>query len=101
MSRGLRATLNVLATTATEAVVPVLLAALDSSQREFPDQALTILLTRRSPLAEREILSRWNGMSHRWKAQVAARVGWLSAAARQAILGADADLFANGCAAAL
>lgn len=101
MSAGLSATYEVLGTTANEACVPVLLAALDASQPVLKDNALTALLNRRNPAAEGEILQRWNALPLRWQCQVRERAGWLSGAIRLAIVGADSQLYDNGCAAAV
>src|SRR5262245_52338321 len=89
---SLAATMTVLANTDNESAATVLLAALDSSQREIRDEALTAVLARHDEAAQRRILSRWNDLSARWKGQIAHRVGWLSGPIRQAIGSPDRHL---------
>src|SRR5262245_936956 len=101
MSCGLTTTFELLAEAENDAATGVLLTALDASQREIRDQALTALLRRHSGTAELNILGRWNDLSLRWKTQIAERVGWLSGAIRKAVLARDARLFECGCAAAV
>ena len=101
MSGGLQITFATLSSTKNEAAVAVLLSALDAGPRTLRDAALEAILSRRSDLAEREILSRWNQLSERWKTQIAERMGWISGAVRQAVLGNDEQLYQAGCEAAL
>ncbi|HZN33617.1 MAG TPA: HEAT repeat domain-containing protein [Pirellulaceae bacterium] len=101
MSCGLTTTFELLGEAENDAATGVLLAALDASQREIRDQALTALLKRHSGTAELNILGRWNDLSLRWKTQVAERVGWLSGAIRKAVLARDARLYECGCSAAV
>lgn len=98
---GLPTTFELLASTANEAADAVLLAALDSTHREASDAALGALLQRRNPAAELNILRRWPTMSERWKAQLAQRPGWLTAAIRATVVHRDARLFETACAAAV
>jgi hypothetical protein len=96
MPGGLAATFDVLAETANEAAVPVLVAALASSRRELRDMAFAALLRRHGPVAEAEILLRWRSLTDPWKRQILGRTGWLSGAIRQAMLRADGrDRFAQ------
>lgn len=101
MTGGTQTTFELLGNTENDAAAPVLLVALDSSQREIRDQALTALLQRHSSTAELNILGRWNDLSLRWKTQVAERAGWLSGAIKKAVLARDARLYECGCAAAV
>jgi HEAT repeat protein len=101
MTGGLATTFDLLGNTENDAAAPVLVAALDSSQREIRDLALTALLQRHSSSAELNILGRWNDLSLRWKTQIAERTGWLSGAIKMAILARDARLHECGCAAAV
>ena len=70
---GLPITFDLLANTDNEAAAPVLLAALDASQRDVRDLAFTSLLARRNATAELNVLRRWSDMSLRWKQQIAER----------------------------
>jgi HEAT repeat protein len=101
MAAGLTTTFQLLGETDNEAAAPLLVTALDASQRQIRDQALTALLNRRNSSAELNVLRRWNDMSMRWKTQVAERLGWLSGAIRKAVLNRDARLYECGCAAAV
>ena len=92
-------TLRLLATSPNEAVVPVLLAALDSDEARIREGAFPILLQRRSPDAENEILRRWSDLSEHWKHLIARREDWLSPAIRRAVMGTDVPLAILGCAA--
>jgi hypothetical protein len=101
MTGGLATTFRLLGNTDNDAAAAVLIAALDSSQREIRDEALAALLQRHSNTAELFVLGRWNELSLRWKTQIAERTGWLSGAIRMAILARDARLYECGCAAAV
>ena len=90
-------TLRVLAATSNEAVVPVLLAALENEDASVRDGVFPILLHQRSADAENDILRRWPEMSEHWKQLVIRREGWLSPAVRRAVMGDDAALAAVGC----
>ncbi|HEX5106060.1 MAG TPA: HEAT repeat domain-containing protein, partial [Pirellulaceae bacterium] len=101
MSSGLPATFELLASTANEAAVPVLVVALDSSQGDIRELAFSALLRRHSLAAEGEILRQWDSLCDRWKGQIAARDGWISGAIRQALLRSDPEHYERGCAAAV
>ena len=101
MANGLQTTFDALAATDNEAAVAVLLAAIDLPQRDVREGAFAALLSRRSERAELKILRRWGQLSDRWKALVAQRVGWISGAIRQAVLGNSAELQRAGCEAAV
>ena len=75
---GLATTFDVLTNTANDSSAAVLVSALDASQREVRDLALTALLARRNATAELNVLRRWPELSQRWKQQIADRPGWLS-----------------------
>lgn len=98
--QNLEYTLRVLAASNNDVVVPVLLAALDSEDACVRDGVFPILLQRRSPEAENEILRRWPDLSGHWKQLVIRREDWLSPAVRQALLGNDLELAKIACAAA-
>ncbi len=93
-------TLRVLAASTNEATVPVLLAALNSEDACVRDGVFPILLHRRSPEAENEILHRWQELSDHWKQLVIRREDWLSPAVRRALLSEDTKLASVACAAA-
>src|SRR3954447_21085959 len=98
---GLATTFDLLSNTGNEAANAVLVTALDASQREVRDVALTALLSRRNAAAELNVLRRWADMSLRWKQQIAERPGWLSAAIRAALVNREPKLYECGCAAAI
>ena len=98
--QNLEATLRVLAETHSEAVVPVLLAALDGGDGRIREEVIPLLLQRRSPDAENELLRRWPEMTGHWKQLIIRRDGWLTPAVRRAVLGTDLPLAAIACAAA-
>lgn len=101
MPGGLAATFEVLATTANEAAVPVLVAALSSPRRELRDLAFTALLGRHGPVAEAEVLQRWRTLPDPWKRQIQSRTGWLTNAVRQALLKAEVEPYICACEAAV
>ena len=98
---GLATTFDLLANSGNEAANAVLVTALDASQREVRDLALTALLARRNAAAELNVLRRWADMSLRWKQQIAERPGWLSGAIRAALVNREPKLYECGCAAAI
>ena len=95
--QNLDATLRVLATSSNEATVPVLLAALNSTDHCVRDGVFPILLQKRSPEAENEILRRWPELSNHWKQLVIRREDWLTPAVRRALLGDDLRLASLAC----
>jgi HEAT repeat protein len=94
-------TFRLLANTANESATALLIAALDSSQREVRDHALEAILARKSHAAELVLLRRWPELSERWRQQIADRPGWLSRAIRAAIVNGEQALFEIGCSAAV
>jgi hypothetical protein len=98
---GLATTFDILANTTNDSSAAVLVTALDASQREVRDLAITALLARRNAAAELHILRRWPDLSQRWKQQVADRPGWLSGAIRAAIVNRDPNLYRCACEAAV
>jgi HEAT repeat protein len=98
--RSLATTFNLLSNSENEAAAAVLLAALDSSQRDVRDFALAAVLDRGTPAAELTMLRRWGSLSDRWKQQIADRPGWLSNAIRASIFNRDPQLFDLACSAA-
>ena len=53
--------------TPNEAAVPVLLAALDPGDVRIGEQVIPLLLQRRNPDTENELLRRWAEMTDHWK----------------------------------
>lgn len=98
---ALATTFRLLAKTDNESAVNVLVAGLNSSQREVREQALTAILDRQSPTTELLLLRRWPELSERWKQQIAERPGWLSRAIRAAIVNRERSLFEIACTAAV
>ena len=101
MKGGLETTFAVLSQTGNESAVDLLIAALDSSDRDIQTGAVRTLLHRSSLVGKRELVRRWNELSERWKTLVADRPGRMSGAVRDAILSSDARLRTNGCDAVL
>ena len=101
MKGGLETTFAVLSQTGNESAVDLLIAALDSSDRDIQTGAVRTLLHRSSLVGKRELVRRWNELSERWKSLVADRPGRMSGAVRDAILSSDARLRTNGCDAVL
>lgn len=101
MKGGLETTFAVLLQTGNESAINVLIAALDSSDRDIQAGAIHALLHRSSAAGKRELIRRWNELSERWKTLVAERPGRMAGALRDAILNSDARLRANGCDAVL
>lgn len=97
---SLAITFNFLANADNEAASAVLIAALNASQRDVRDYALSAVLDRGTQAAELTLLRRWASLSDRWKQQIADRAGWLSNAIRAAIVNRDPQLFAAACSAA-
>ena len=101
MKSGLETTFAVLSQTGNESAVDLLIAALDSSDRDIQTGAIRTLLHRSSVAGKRELVRRWSELSERWKTLVAERPGRMSGAVRDAILNSDARLRTNGCDAVL
>ncbi len=102
MSEGLDTTLQLLKTTANEAAVRVLVPALDSPSAVIREGALTAILSRRNPAAGHgEVLRRLHALDERSRAIVEAHRERMTQALRDAVLGGDLRLCANGCAAAV
>jgi HEAT repeat protein len=103
---GIADTLHLLAETANEAAVPVLVAALKTPDRRRPKQALQALLHRADPAAEMEVLARWQYWTEPMQRLVAEKPGWLSGVIHTALSSrldsaASEELFNSACAAAL
>jgi HEAT repeat protein len=98
---ALDTTFRLLASAANESATAVLLAALDSSQREVRDESLRAILDRKSHSAELVLLRRWSELSERWKQQIADRPGWFSRAIRAALVNGETTLFDTACSAAV
>lgn len=98
---GIERTLSVLAETKNEAALPVLISALDSSDMTIQEGAIRALLARRSPIGQRELLSRLHRGGERWRQIIGEGRGQLTQALRDAVLGADVQMCANACDAVL
>ena len=85
-------TLRLLTDTPNEAAVPVLIAALDGSQRAIQDGALEAILKRRRGAGPRMLLQRWGQLSERWKRQIAEHPRQIATAVRDALLSGDGHL---------
>jgi HEAT repeat protein len=101
VSTGTRKTLKLLTDTANEAAVPVLLAALDSADRDIQQGALTAILGRRRGAGAKALVKRWGRLRARWKQQIANHPRQIAPAVRDAILSREGELCANGCEALL
>lgn len=98
---GLALTFDVLCRTENEAAGPVLLAALDSWHPSIQEHALAAILKRAHPAGHREILARLHQMPEPWRPALERYHSRLLPVCRQALLGADPQLCANACQAAL
>jgi HEAT repeat protein len=98
---GLKNTFEVLCKTHNEAAVDLLLAVLDSPFPAVREGALESLLKRRTVSGHREIIRRLARLDSHGREIVAAQHRYLGRALRDAILSADPQGFATGCAAAL
>jgi len=98
---ALDTTFHLLANSPNESATGVLIAALDSSQREVREQTLGAIINRKSYTAELALLRRWPELSERWKYKISDRPGWLSRAVRAAIVNGEPALFEIGCSAAV
>ena len=98
---GLATTFNVLGATRNEAAMAVLAAALDAPLADIREHALAEILARPDIEGPREFIRRWHTLPVEWRARIVARPGRLSSAIRDAILGTEPQLRANGCAAVI
>jgi len=101
VSEGLKTTLQLLGKTHNEAAVRVLVPALDSSSAAIREGALGAILSRRSPAGHREVLRRLHTADEQSKAIIQEHSGRMLHALRDAVLGTDMQLSANGCRAAV
>jgi len=100
-STGLKKTLELLAKTANEAAIGVLIPALDSTLPEIQIGALQAILDRRSPAGQREVLKRLHVESEVWRPIIDERRGRMAHALRDGVLGSDMQLCKNACQAIL
>ena len=100
-SAGLSATFQKLAETANEAALPLLVAALDATERGIQNQAFRALLARGGDLAAGAVIGRWNTLSCHWRSEAAERPEWLHSAVREALVGKDEFAHRRACAAAI
>jgi len=101
MSAPLATTFRVLAETENDAAVRVLIAALDSPHTAIQEGALKAVLARGSPAGGRELIRRLHTLPRRWKEIIRQTHGRMTGALRDAILGTDPQMLANGCRAAV
>jgi hypothetical protein len=101
MTEGLATTFEVLSKTDNEAVLGVLIPALDSPHATIQENALAALLLRRSAGGQREILRRLHTLSERWKAIIRRHPGRLTRTLRDALLDPEEQMCRNGCLAAV
>lgn len=97
MLSGLARTFSLLKETPNEAAVPVLVAALDSSDLAIQEEAVQAILGRRKGAGQRVLIERWPQLPERWKLQIARHPRQISSAVRSAILGTDPELCTSGC----
>lgn len=97
MLSGLARTFSLLKETANEAAVPVLVAALDSSDLAIQEEAVQAILGRRKGAGQRVLIERWPQLPERWKLQIARHPRQISSAVRSAILGTEPELCVSGC----
>ena len=101
MSEGLKTTLRLLGKTQNEAAIRALVPALDSPCAAIREGALGEILSRRSPAGHREVLRRLHTADEQSKAIIQEHSGRMTHALRDAVLGTDLQLSANGCRAAV
>lgn len=94
---GLQRTLSVLTETKNEAALGILIPALDSSDQTIQENALRVIIARRSLVGQREVLRRLHRGGERWRQIIGDGHGHLTQAMRDAVLGADAQMCANAC----
>lgn len=97
MSTRLQTTFELLTSTANEAAVGVLIPALDSPHQAVQEGALRAILKRRSPTGKRELLRRFDRLGQQWQHMLGEFRGRMTAALRDAVLGADPQMSENGC----
>ncbi len=98
---GLDVTFATLAQTENNAAVPLLLRAIDSSQRNIRELAFRALLHRKSLEAELAVLRRWHLLPEHARQIITEKPGWLSDGIRKGIVCNEEQLHANTCAAAV
>ena len=97
VNSGLDTTFSILSRTPNEAATGILLSALHTADFEIQLRTIRALLQRRSVAGQREILRRWHTLDDRWKKYIADAMGHLAGPMREALLGADEQLFRNCC----
>jgi len=81
--------------------VPVLVAALDSPRGAVRQASLAVILSRRNPVAHREVLRRLHTLDDGCKRLVRKHQGRMTQSLRDALLDSDRQVCANGCRAAV
>lgn len=101
LSEPLKTTFRVLAETANEAAVGVLVPALDSPYGTIRDSALSALLARRSPVGHREVIGRLHRFDRHALSIVQDQPHRMTRALRDAVLSSQRQFCHNGCRAAV
>ena len=101
VSEGLETTFRLLGETENEAAANVLIAGLDSPHAAIREGALKAILSRRSPAGHWELVCRLHTLDEGSMDVIAARCDRISQALRNAILGSNPQVCANGCNAAV
>jgi HEAT repeat protein len=101
VTEGLETTFEVLSTTRNEAAVRVLVPAVDSACAAIRQRALRAILARRSPAGHRELLRRLHTLDKPSQEILREHLARMAQALRDAVVGSDPQLCANGCRAAV
>lgn len=97
LTSGLAITFGVLRQADSPSALRLLLAALDHGDGAVQREALAALLLRRPPQSQREILLRWERLSHAWPEVLSEHRDHMNRALRDAILGDDPEMCAVAC----
>jgi HEAT repeat protein len=97
MADGFTTTFELLAETRNEAATAVLIPALGSADAMVQERALRAIMQRRSPAGQREVLSRLHQSAPSWRKILQEYRGRMTAVLRDAVLGQDRQMCANGC----
>lgn len=94
---GLGKTFAYLGSTPNESATPLLIAALDSANPAVVEGAVAALIQRRCSAGQSELLRRLHILAPGARAIVERQQGCLTHALREAVLGADNQIFLNAC----
>jgi len=97
VTAALDTTFEVLSSSRNEAVVPVLIGALDSSDGSVYERAIRALVARRSKAGHLAVLSRWHLLTPQQRELLPEGRGRMSGALRDAVLTDENQLFENAC----